>query len=285
VLTIAGLSNEPAFRIRKRVSEVLMTVVAEDAQGRPIRGLSGSQLAVREDGQPVEQFVLRPAVDLPLRVGIVLDLSGSTALTWEQVRRALVESVQQLVRPEDQVLVVTFDRKIELEQTLAKPMELQTLLPAKDTGGLTALYDSLYQTCDDHDFFADGQPRRLALILFSDGEDNLSLRGLRETIARAQKSGIAFYTVAMHRRKAARAGDAILQQMAEDTGGQAFVVKDGRELQTALAAINDELRSGYLLNFHPLTDDGTPSFHRVEVAPTAGLPIRVRARSGYYTAP
>lgn len=277
--------TEPAAYFHRRVSEVQLTVVAEDAAGRPRRDLSAAHIAVREDGQAVQQFDLRAAADLPLRIGIVVDLSGSTALTWEQVRRSLMSSVQQLLRPEDEVLLVTFDRKIELVRTIAQPMELEAWLPRKDTGGLTALYDSLYQTCDQRDFFEDARPRHAALILFSDGEDNLSLRGLQDTIARAQQANIAIYAVTMRRRKHAGLGDAVLESIATDTGGQAFVVKDGRQLAEALANINDELRSAYLVNFRPLPRNDRPGFHRVEVLPLQPDELRVRVRAGYYARP
>lgn len=273
------------MRFHKRVSEVQLTVVAEDAVGRPRRDLSAAGLAVIEDGQAIEQFALRPAADLPLRIGLVVDQSGSTAVTWDQVRRSLVVSVEQLLRPEDEVLLVTFDRKIELERTIQQPMELARFLPLKDSGGLTALYDSLYQTCDQRDFFDDTRPRHAALILFSDGEDNLSLRGLQDTIARAQQANIAIYAVTMRRRKHAAFGDAVLESIAADTGGRAFVVKDGRQLSEALASINDELRSAYLVNFRPLPGNDRPGFHRVEVLPRQPDELRVRVRAGYYARP
>ena len=272
-------------RFHKRVSEVQLTAVAEDATGRPRRDLSAAEVAVREDGQAIAHFDLRPAADLPLRVGIVADLSGSTALTWEQVRRSLMSSVHQLLRPEDEVLLVTFDRKIELVRTIEQPMELEAWLPLKDTGGLTALYDSVYQTCDQRDFFEDAQPRHAALILFSDGEDNLSLRGLRETIARAQEANIAVYTITMRRRKHAVYGDAILHSIADDTGGRAFVVKDGRQLSEALAKINEELRNAYVVNFRPLAANDHAGFHRVEVLPVQPQTLRIRVRAGYYARP
>lgn len=189
------------LHIRKRVSEVQFTIVAEDMSGRPRRNLSAQELSVRDNGQAVADFGLRAASDLPLRIGIMADLSGSTAVTWERVRASLIASTRELVQPQDQVMVVEFNHKIQLARTIQEPEELTQVLPAKDAGGLTALYDSVYQTCEDREFFERSGPRHAALILFSDGEDNLSLRGLGDAIARAQQSNIAIYTIAMHRRK------------------------------------------------------------------------------------
>lgn len=285
MLALADFAAEPVLHIHKRVSEVQFTVVAEDASGRPMRNLSATELSVRDDGQAVSDFRLRSASDLPLRIGIMADLSGSTAVTWEQVRASLIQSTRELLQPQDQVMVVEFNHKIQLARTIREPAELAQVLPAKDVGGLTALYDSVYVTCEDRDFFERSGPRHAALILLSDGEDNLSLRGLDDTIARAQQSNIAIYTIAMHRRRARREGDAILHSMAENTGGRAFIVRNGSELQMALTTIGDELRSAYLLNFRPAKEDSVPAFHRVEVEPIPGEQLRVRTRSGYFTSP
>jgi len=284
-LALADFAAEPVLHIRKRVSEVQFTVVAEDGSGRPLLNLSANVLCVRDNGQTIADFHLRAASDLPLRIGIMADLSGSTAVTWEQVRTSLIRATGDLLQPQDQVLLVEFNQKIQIARTIQQPAELARVLPAKEVGGLTALYDSVYLTCADREFFERSGPRHAALILLSDGEDNLSLRGLDDAIARAQQSNIAIYTIAMHRRKAHLAGDTILRAMAENTGGRAFVVRDGAELQVALATIGEELRSAYLLDFRPAQDDGTQLFHRVEVAPIPGEHLRVRTRAGYFTSP
>ena len=285
VLPFNDAPPEPGFRIHKRVSEVQLTVVAEDTTGHTMRELRSDQISLQQDGRSIDNFTLRSANDLPLRLGIVIDLSGSTAVTWQQVRESLLASMQQLVRPEDQVMLVTFNRKIELERTVERPADLTQLLPIRDTGGLTALYDSVFQTCSEGEFFNDDHPRHSALILFSDGEDNLSLRGLGETIARAQQTGISIYAVTMHGRKVFHYGDGILERLSGSTGGRAFVVTNRPRLQAALATINEELRSAYVVNFRPLDESDKPGFHQVDIAPAPGVQLRLRARAGYYSTP
>jgi C4-dicarboxylate-specific signal transduction histidine kinase len=138
-----------------------------------------ADIVVLEDGQPIPHFELCPAADLPLRVGIVLDLSDSTQKSWETVRNALLQSLQQSMRADDELLVTAFNTRIELERTVADPAQLQRALVRPKTGGLTALYDALYHVCDQAMFTSDQSPHRSALILFSDGEDDLSLHHLR----------------------------------------------------------------------------------------------------------
>jgi VWFA-related protein len=285
LLVLASAAAGPEPLIRKRVSEVQFTLVATDQNNRPLSGLTPADILVLEDGQPVPRFDLRSAADLPLRIGIVLDLSDSTLKSWASVREALVSSLQNVMRPGDTLLVVTFNNKIQLERPLNAPEQLAVALQEPPVGGLTALYDTLYQVSGHPLFGGDHEPHRSALILFSDGEDDLSLHSAPEAITRAQRSGIAIYTVATHNPKKRAAGDLVLHEFAETTGGRDFVVKDGVQLASALAGINEELRSSYLLYYRVSEQMGAGNFRRVHVISTQSEEFRVRSREGYFTVP
>lgn len=284
LLAVPSLASDSTLLVRKRVSEVELTVVATDRNDRPLPNLSPADIMVLEDGQPIQRFELRSAADLPLRIGVVLDLSDSTRKSWGMVRRALIGSLQQVMRPNDELLLVAFNSKIELERTVADPSQLATALEDRAAGGLTALYDTLFRVCARPVFVDDREPHRSALILFSDGEDDVSLHGLGDAIARAQRTGVAIYTVAIHNPKNVSSGDAVLRDLAAATGGRDFKVKDTSQLAGALAQINDELRSSYLLYYRVPQEAGVRAFRRVHVIPTQG-DSHVRSRAGYYTAP
>jgi Ca-activated chloride channel homolog len=288
-LTLLLLGNtfasDTAPIIRKRVSEVQLTLVATDRNDRPVLGLSPADITVLEDGRPIPHFELRSAADLPLRVGIVLDLSGSTQKSWNAARATLIQSLGALMRPGDQLLILAFNSKIEMERTMADPAQLETALEQPASGGLTALYDTIYHVCGHSIFVGERQPHRSALILFSDGEDDLSLHGLQEAIAKAEINGISIYTVTTHNPKVQTGGDAVLHEIAGATGGRDFVVKDVRQLQSALSTIQEELRSSYLLYYHPPDEVGSRAFRRVYVLPTQPDGSQVRSRAGYFTAP
>src|SRR5205807_746475 len=82
----------------------------------------------------------------------------------------------------DQLLVLAFNSKIELERIVSDPVQLGEILAHPATGGLTALYDTVYHACDEPVFSDEREPHRSAMILFSDGEDDLSVRGLPDAI-------------------------------------------------------------------------------------------------------
>jgi len=284
IFSLAAWAAGPEAIIQKRVSEVQLTLVAIDPNDRPVPTLSPSDITVLEDGRQVSNFELRTATDLRLRVAIVIDLSDSTRKSWATVRTALSKSLQEVMKPEDEMMVVAFNNRIELERWIKSASELETVLANPDSGGLTALYDAIYQTCGRSVFAADGEPHRSAMILFSDGEDDLSLHGLGDTIARAESAGVAIYTVATHNPKKNTQGDVVLHSIAAATGGKDFIVKDAGQLEQALAEINGELRSSYLLYYRASEQPGVRAFRRVHVIPTQGG-ARVRAREGYYTTP
>jgi len=290
VLLLLAISNLAAWCassetvIQKRISEVRLTLVATDQNGRPVEELSPADITVLEDGRPVPRFELRTAADLRLRVAIVVDHSDSTRRSWSTVRSALSRSLQDVMRPDDEVMVLAFDGRIEMEHWVKDPGDLETVLSASGSGGLTALYDTIYQTCGRPLFATDGEPHRSAMILFSDGEDDLSVHGLADTIARAERSGIAVYTVTTHNPKKKTTGDAVLRSLAAATGGKDFVVKDAEQLGKALNEINGELRGSYLLYYRASEQPGVRAFRRVRVIPTQSG-AHVRSREGYYTAP
>ncbi len=271
--------------IRKTVSEVQLAVVATDGSGRPVPSLVVSDIAVLEDDRRIPIFELRSASNLPLRVGIVLDLSDSTQTTWRTTRAAVTDFLRQFTRPGDQVFILAFDSTVRLKSTVTDPQQLEHMIPSPPAGGLTALFDAVYSACQ-HDMFSQaGEARRSALIVFSDGEDNLSRHDLDETIEKAELMGIAVYTISTHKRHVKYPGDAVLHRLAATTGGRDFVVRESRELRDALMTISGELRSFYLLYYRPPNGSREREFRRVRVLPTQNNGPRIRHRGGYFTAP
>lgn len=281
----SNFRGEAVPTIRRTVTEVGLTLVATDHAGRSVSTLSPTDIAVLENGQPVPNFELRQATNNPLRVGIMLDLSESTRKTWELTQPFVVDFLRQLVRPGDRMLLVAFDTKVEVESPFTEAQQATTLFAKLRGGGPTALYDAVYSTCQHSTFDNLGETGRGALIVFSDGEDNLSLHDLDQVIGNAQTKGIAVYTISVHRRRFETAGDQVLHRLAEATGGRDFVVKEGRQVQAALRTISSELRSYYLLYYTPLHGTNRREFRHVRVVPTREAGPLLRYRDGYYAAP
>lgn len=285
LLAVVGFAGDSVPLIRKRISEVDFTVVAMDRNNRPMTNLSPADITVLENGQPVSQFNLRSAGDLPLRLGIVLDLSDSTRRTWPMLRTALARSVAEVVRPQDRLLLMTFNSRIETLRTIPEPAAIGSALQEPTSGGLTALYDSMFSACRHEMFLHDGEPHRSALILISDGEDDISLHGLNDVIDEAELNAVAVYTITMHNPRATSPGDGVLNTIASATGGRDFIAKNASQLQFALSTINQELRNSYLLYYRAADEGATRNFRRVYILSRQHDGSHLRARAGYYTRP
>src|SRR5437879_3793201 len=80
-------TNTPLVTIRKRVDEVSVVFTATNNHGKFVKNLSQKDFSVLDNQKPAQSILdFRGATDLPLRVGLVIDSSGSvsTRLGFEQ---------------------------------------------------------------------------------------------------------------------------------------------------------------------------------------------------------
>ena len=284
-LISSAFAAEPEPLFRKTVSEVRVTLIATDSTGRPVSNLSPADLQVLDNGLPVSNFQLRAASNLPLQLGIVIDVSESTRASWATTRDATSNFLRQLLQPSDQVFVMAFDGSLQSQVALTAGYQLDQALPAARRGGQTALYDALYAACRYQQRDDPQEPRRSALVLLSDGDDNLSRHDLRQAVDQALASGIAIYTISTHDPRLHPQGDAVLHSMAIATGGIDFVVNGNDGLGLALEIINRELRSPYLIYYHPPDPASQREFRQVTVLPALAGGPHLRFRQGYFTQP
>ena len=96
----------------------------------------------------------------------------------------------------------------------------------------------------------------------------------------AQRSGAAIYTIALGLDRSQLEARNALLHLAKDTGGQFYSIASTQELDRIYDAIEEELRSQYLLAYQSTHEEGG-EFRRVEVQVTrAGL--KAKTIPGYY---
>src|SRR5262249_27135906 len=160
--------------------------------------------------------------------------------------------IQTVVRPRrDRVLFATFDDQVTLRQDFTDRLELldRAVFAIKKTGEKTALYDAIWQFCDEKMRSAQG---RRALVVITDGEDTYSRADLNDAIDIAQRTETTIFAVST---KAGLSGavpgvetgqvkskiDKDLDRMAEETGGAAFFTGDMLSLERSFTKISKEL--------------------------------------------
>ena len=73
-----------------------------------------------------------------------------------------------------------------------------------------------------------------------------------------------------------------MQQLAESTGGTAYMPDRAEDLERIFRQIAAELRAQYLLQYYSNSNAPNGKFLRIKVGTTARPDLRVRARQGYY---
>lgn len=293
---LSAAAQDPSTRFQSGVDLVGLNVVATDPQGRLVTGLASADFAVFEDGQQqdISVFTVVPA---PIDLALLLDTSASMADKIATVQQAAV-GFTDVVRPGDRISIVEIKDAIKVLHPLNEDVAgARKAIRTTFARGNTALYNGVYMTLKEmvRQRPADGEIRRQAVVLLSDGEDTTSLVTLDDVMDLVKRAGVAIYTIALRTnayagsvytrdiRSHAEAGFA-MKALAFETGARAFMPGSITELAGVYASIAEELSNQYLVGYVSKngTRDGT--YRRVEVR--IDRPgIRARTRAGYVAAP
>jgi Ca-activated chloride channel homolog len=149
--------------------------------------------------------------------------------------------------------------------------------------GQTSLYDAIAQTAERVVESHPSDPRRRAVIVFTDGVDTSSELTPMQVASRAAGIDVPVYVMTVvsdvDREQGAQAAqfEGPLRDLARATGGELFVTSAPAHESVAARQIVDELRHQYVLAFAASPDQG---FRRLTVK-TTNRDLTVRARSGY----
>jgi VWFA-related protein len=277
---------DPASTIITRVNEVNMVFTATDKHGHFIKDLKKEDIQILDDARQVTRIrSFSSQTDLPLQVALLVDASNSVRDRFKFEQEAAIEFLNQIVRPNyDKAFVVGFDATPEVTQDFTDNSEflakgVRSLRP----GGGTAMYDAIYFSCRDKLLKEPRSgPVRRAVIVLSDGDDNLSHVSREEAIEMAQRAEVIIYTISTNISGAKNKGDKVLERLSEATGGRAFAPFRIQDVADAFTEIQDELRSQYLVSYTPpdLIADG--HFRPVEISALSEKGLRVRSRHGYF---
>jgi Ca-activated chloride channel family protein len=273
--------------ITKTVNEVNVVFTVTDRHGRYVKNLGKGDFSVLDDSKPSGQIrSFHSETDLPLQVGLMVDASNSVRDRFKFEQESAIEFLNQTVRPRyDKAFVVGFDVTPEVTQDFTDNTEaLSRGVRALRPGGGTAMYDALYFACRDKLLKEPRNgPVRRAIILLSDGDDNMSHVTREEAIEMALRAEVIVYSISTNITGGARhSGDKVLERIADATGGRAFFPFQLNDVADAFVSIQDELRSQYALSYNPsdLRTDGR--YHTIEILAQNHKGLRVRSRRGYY---
>jgi VWFA-related protein len=293
----------PSIKVDVDVVNVLCSV--RNKAGGLVGNLSKDDFTLLEDGKPQTIKYFTKETDIPLTIGLLIDISGSQARLIEDERRAAYQFFSQVLRKKDMAFLISFGPECELLQDFTNSARLlqaalEGLHVESAVGGLhpgpvptasqmrgTVLYDAVYLAATDR---LQKEVGRKAMVLITDGVDQGSRLKKEAAIESAQRSDSIIYSIYYVDQAAyfghggfgiGGASDSALKQMSEETGGRLLKVDRKHTLNDIFNQIQEEMRSQYAIGFTSTNERKDGSFRRLEIK-THDKNLKVQARKGYY---
>ncbi len=304
-------NQEPTIRVGVDLVNILFTVRVKKG-GQLIPNLEKQNFKVYEDckEQAIQHFSRE--TDLPLTLGLLIDISASQERLIDIERDAASAFFSSVIQKKDEAFLISFGKSTDLVQDYTSSPRLLSAalndlrgdgqspglgpIPIPNTGPVpqtgtpkgTLLFDAVYLASNEK---LKSEVGRKALVLITDGDDQGSTYDIKTAIEAAQKSDAIIYSIYyvdhgfyMQAGMFGGGGEGDLRKMSNETGGHVFTVSNKHPLSETFKEIQDELRNQYSIGYVPTNATRDGSFRHIEIK-VDNKDDRVQARSGYYATP
>jgi VWFA-related protein len=301
--------DSSVIRVDVDLVNILFTVRKKHGGGL-VPNLNQQDFSLFEDGKQQKITRFTRESDLPLTLGLLVDVSASQVNLIEIERDAASAFFSSVIRPKDEAFLISFGRETELLQDLtgsarilhAALRQLQgdisgalvSNAPIPNTGPIpqigrpkgTLLFDAVYLAANEK---LKSEVGRKAIVLITDGEDQGSFYKRDQAIEAAQRADTIIYSIyyvdpGFYGRYGGfgyGGGESDLKKMSEQTGGRVFTVDRKHTLQDVFKELQDEMRNQYAIGYTPSNGTRDGKFRRIEIK-VADKDDVVQARRGYY---
>ncbi len=303
-------SQEPTIRVNVDLVNILFTVRAKHG-GQLIPNLTKDNFKIYEDGkqQSIQRFSRE--TDLPLTLGLLIDISASQERLIDIERQAASAFFSSVIRPKDEAFLISFGKSTDLLQDYTNSPRLLTTalrdlrgdgqtpmisagpipntnpgaIPTSGTPKGTLLFDAVYLASNEK---LKTEVGRKALVLITDGDDQGSFYDRRAAIEAAQKADAMIYSIYYVDRAfyymagmIGSGGESDLRKMSDETGGHVFTVSGKHPLSEVFKEIQDEMRNQYSIGYVSSNPKKDGTFRHIEIKANLSE-YKVQARNGYY---
>ena len=281
-----AIGSPAQWTIRKAVDEVAV-FFGVSSGGRTISDLVLSDIKVRDDDRPPERILqFSSQSKLPLRLGLLIDTSGSVQDRFSFEKHTAVKFLQQmLTNSSDLGFVAGFADVPTVTQDFTEDHEqLAGGVNKLANQGGTALFDAVSFACWKLAAYPERERVAKVLVVVSDGEDNSSRASLRQAIRDEEATGVTVYTISTKEGVGPKTeADKVLQALAERSGGEAFFPGDVFSLGRSFDKLRDQIRSRYLIAYKPADFEPNGKYRTITItAEKSGKRLQVHARQGYH---
>jgi VWFA-related protein len=295
----------PIIKVDVDVVNILASV--RDKKGGLIANLEKNDFTVLEDGKPQAIKYFTKETDLPLTIGLLVDVSGSQRNLIDIERSAASQFFTQVLRKKDEAFLIMFGEECELLQDYTGSPRLlkeglSQLRVSSGVGGIhpgpvptigqargTVLYDAIYLAATDK---LRSEVGRKVIVVITDGVDQGSRLTRNQAIEAAQKADAVIYSIDYADPGAyggfggfgglgGGGGEGELRKMSDETGGHVYKVDRKHTLDQVFSELQDEMRSQYSIGYTPTNDVKDGSYRHLEVR-LANKDLKAQARKGYF---
>jgi Ca-activated chloride channel family protein len=289
------LDKDSIIRINAELVQLHVRVI--DRNNKPINNVPQNDFHVFEDGVPqtIETFTRE---EVPISYGLAVDTSGSLRSQLQSVIDA-GKTIINSNKPGDETFLVRFisSDKIETVQDFTDNKEL--LMDGLDSffveGGQTAIIDAVYLSAEHVSEYRkgdEGDRRRRALIVITDGEDRNSFYKQEQLFARLREEDVQIFVIGfvneldkeagLIRKSPREKAVSLINKLASETGGRAFFPDSVAELPQIANEIIRDLRTQYVISYNPTNkaQDGTYRAIKVSVDQPSGEKRIALTRTG-----
>jgi VWFA-related protein len=268
--------------LRVDVPLVQIPVHVTTPLGASVTNLKPEDFRIFEDG--VEQKITHfSSEDAPISIGMLVDTSGSMR---NKIRKAsdAAAAFFKTANADDEFFLIEFNErpKLAVPFTQNSDQVYKHILHTKPIGR-TSLLDAIHLALMQ---MKSAKNLRKAIVIFSDGGDNRSRYTESEIKAAMREADVQVYAMGIfdpedvpRKTPEERNGPKLLDQLAEETGGRHYPVKDLDELPAVCEKIGAELRYQYMLGYAPTNGDEESGYRHIKVE--VAQPMRAYYRTGY----
>jgi Ca-activated chloride channel homolog len=270
------------------VNLALVNVTVTDPYSRIVTGLESDNFRIFEDN--IEQEVVNfSSEDVPISIGVILDLSGSMAHKLGKAKEAAFQFFNT-ANPQDEFFLVGFNEHPELLSPFTNNVEdLQARMLSATAKGRTALLDAIYLGLAQ---MRGAQYAKRALLIISDGGDNSSRFSEKDIKRQVREADTQLYSIGIFEPFEYRSrtpeellGPTLLSEMTELSGGRSFTVENLDDLPDIAGKIGMELRNQYVLGYRPSNKAHDARWRKIKIqlrTPKGLPPLTANSKTGYY---
>lgn len=289
--------------LRARTNLVVVPTLVETKTGEPVFNLTAKDFVVTDNG--IEQKIRLDTETYAQPISIVVLLQvGRSAVREFYKYEGLPTMVDALAGNTDhRVAVVEFDsRPRMLQDFTSNPGAIEQAIYSIQPGdGGAAILDSVWYAVD---MLRDEPPQnQRVVVLLSETRDSGSVTPMKDVLRKIGQSDVIVYSLAFSPGRedahefSPPAGNTanllapVMMAIAalkknsaaaipHMTGGQYLRFNSGKQLDSQIAMLANQVHNRYMLTFQP--SDQTPGMHVLDVKLRQPLEVKVLARTSYW---